>query len=203
MLDTWNKAEIWKQATRALAEEVDPGVMNMLHYGKAYLDSIERDIALIGVQSGVYEQMLNRRRIDEKLAKILSDLCGKSVRVLFVNGRPRIIERRKNQPVEPSPASEEEELAMLHAKYGDIMGIVNRHPVFVRATTPMVHGGWGYHKEVLTNYCKDYGPVAVLKGLREVAADPSVKRPRVFFRDELKAGRWGHKLTVTPSLTGA
>lgn len=63
----------------------------------------------------------------------------------------------------------------LFVKYGDILGIVTRHPTFKR-----VHGagngqGWGTWPQALTNYCKKKGVGVVLSTILEIEADPWVR----------------------------
>jgi|GEM_PF-1702887 len=106
------------------------------------------------------------------------------------------------KPIRRLKPADDSLLAALHATYGDIIGIVDNHPVFKAAHTPITKGGWGFKKKILTVYCKVYGADVVLTGLRVVANKPSVKRPRAYFTKELKNERWGKKLMVTADMTG-
>lgn len=198
-----DKVKAWNRAMQALAEEVDFGILTLVQ-NNGYLDSIEGGMALVGCKSFTLMEEFQRKRIRERLEPIFTELCKMPIRVNFVHGRPRIIEKPQ-QPVYETlkPMDDSEyELASLHAQYGDIIGIVDKHPVFVRAHTPIAQGGWGIFKKVLTRHCKDYGVLTVLEGLRTVANKPKIKRPRAYFLKELERGRWGHKLVITPSITG-
>lgn len=197
----WDKVKTWKLVLALVAEELDFGLLSLIQ-NNAYLDSLEGTIAKIGCKSYTMMEILQRKRVREKLEPIFSAICGFDVIVQFVQGRPRIIPKPSSTPssvFEPQPGSE---LEALHAQYGDIMGIVDRHPTFMKASRSIEKGGWGIFKGTLTRYCKDYGVLTVLEGLRETASQPMINKPRAYFVAELKRGRWGHKLTITPSLTG-
>lgn len=197
----WDKVKIWNRALRLLAEEVDFGMLTLVQKN-AYLDSLEDGVALIGCKSFTLMETFQRKQLYRKLEPILSELCQTEVVVQYAQGRPRIIEKPHPEMLNILMPIDDDELAALHAQYGDIMGIVDNHPVFVKAHTPIKNAGWGIFKKLLTKHCTDYGVMAVLTGLREVASKPKVKKPRAYFLKELQRGRWGHKLVVTPSIVG-
>lgn len=201
-----DKGKAWNRVMRALAEEVDFGTLAVVQ-DNGYLDSLEGNVALVGCKSFTLMEVFQRKRVREKLEPIFSELCNQPIQVKLVNGRPRIIEKPQQpvyQALQPMDGIDKDEraLASLHAQYGDIMGIVDKHPVFVQAQRPIENGGWGIFNKAMTRYCKDYGVLTVLTGLRTVARMAHVERPRAYFVNELKRGRWGQKLTVTPSATG-
>lgn len=99
------------------------------------------------------------------------------------------LETQSNVTVTNSEPGDEDE-ATLFQKYKDIMGIVDNHPVFRKATLQVEKGGWGIFPQILTNKCKEYGVMAVLNGIRYVANKPSVKNPRAFFLHALEKGQF-------------
>lgn len=197
----WDKVHVWNRALRLLAEEVDFGTLTMLQ-DNAYLDSLEDGNALVGCKSWAWLETFERKRLGGKLENALAEVCQISISLRFVHGRPRIIEKPLPAMYSTLKPMDDSEVASLHAQYGDIISIVDNHPVFVMAQTPINKGGWGIFKKILTRHCKDYGVQAVLDGLRDVASKPNVGRPRAYFLKELERGRWGHKLVITPSITG-
>jgi len=237
MTDIPNKIKLWQKACYHILEE-RPDIGYMLQ-DQAYLDSLERGHAVVGVKTWTLLEMLERKRIVPLLEQAFSELTGKPVQVKLAHGRPRIVERKPPNPIKPHlrpcgqcqqapencqcnygpwPQHESEsvetpnladtiqwaspELGALHAQYGDIMGIVDHHPVFVQATKPLIQGGWGIFNKELTNLCKDYGVLTVLKGLRDVASKPHVDRPRAYFLKNLKAGVYGHRLATSANILG-
>jgi len=231
-----NKIKLWKDACYHIQEKRSD--IAYLIQDNAYLDSLERGWAVIGVKSWNLLEMLERKRVVPLLEQAFSEITGKPIRVKLAHGRPRIIERKPPNPVKPhlrpcgkcqqSPQAcqcnygpwpqtppesdpvlpnpeihwKNAELGALHAQYGDIMGIVDNHPVFVQASKEFIKGGWGIFRKELTNLCKDYGADVVLKGLRDVANRPSAERPRAYFLRNLKAGVYGHKLAVGANIVG-
>ena len=203
--DIPNKPKLWQKVCYQVQEENEN--LGFLLQDKAYLDSLERGMAIVGVKSHPILEMLERKKAVPLLEKILSEMTGKPIQVLLAHGRPRIFEPKpKVQTVQQTGtkaiAWKDAELGALHAQYGDIMGIVDNHPVFVQACKPLPEGGWGIFNRELTNACKDYGAHVVLKGLRDVANRPDVDKPRGYFFKNLKAGVYGHKLAVPASPIG-
>ncbi len=227
-----NKIKLWQKACYRIQEEGSE--LGFLLQDKAYLDSLERGIAIVGVKSSALLDMLERKRAVPLLEKVFSELTGKPVSVKLAHGRPRLYERKAPSQIKPhlrpcgqcqktpndclceygpwpQPVAQaskpeidwkNEDLGALHTRYGDIMGIVDNHPVFVQACKPLTEGGWGIFNKELTNACKDYGADIVLKGLRDVANRPSVARPRSYFFKNLRTGVYGHKLAVPASPIG-
>jgi len=234
--DIPNKPKLWRKVCHQVQE--DHYELGFLLQDKAYLDSLERGLAVVGVKSYPILEMLERKRAIPILEQILTDLTGKPVQVKLAHGRPRLYEQKAPPRIKPhlracgkcqkkpndclceygpwpqeqtEPSSlqatpgiqwKNEDLGTLHARYGDIMGIVDNHPVFVQACKPLTEGGWGIFNKELTNACKDYGADIVLKGLRDVANRPSVDRPRSYFFKNLRTGVYGHKLAVPASPIG-
>jgi hypothetical protein len=227
MTEIPNKVKLWQNACYQILEE-RPDIGYLLQ-DKAYLDSLERGQAIVGVKTWNLLEMLERKRVVPLLEKVFTEIIGKPVQVKLTHGRPRIIERKPKPmpqqcsecgkspshcvceygPLAPKQAVSANaipwanpELGALHAQYGDIMGIVDNHPVFVQATKTLTKGGWGIFNKELTNLCKDYGADIVLKGLRNVANRPRAERPRAYFFKNLKAGVYGHKLAIGASVIG-
>jgi hypothetical protein len=194
MLD---KKLLWKMAVDLLEAELGPALFHMLRDG-CYLDSVEDGVAIVAAET---EHMRDfyRKRSAQPLKEAFSKLLKRPVTVKFAVGHPRIIENKPKSPPssqQSHPQTNDAELALLHERYGDIMGIVDHHPVFKKASMPVDKGGWGIFPQLLTNACKDYGVMPVLNGLRFVANRPSVVNPRAFFFTALRKGQFGHRLAV-------
>ena len=201
-----DKRSLWQDALTLAQEQAGFEVFTILQ-NKAYLDSIEQGVALIGAKSWTWVEVLEKKRIKPLLENVLSELLHQPIRVKLVVGRPRIIEKASPKPIRLSaPAGQinwsDPELGTLFEQYGDIMGIVDNHPVFMQATKPIAAGGWGIFPAILTNACKDYGVIPVLNGLRDTATKPRVTRPRAYFLRCLKSGVYGHKLAMSASIIG-
>lgn len=226
MLEFIDKRGLWQQVLAKVQEESGFDAYTMIQ-GQAYLDSVERGMAMIGVKSWQWIQTLERKRVHFLLQSVFSELMKQPVKIKLVLGHPRLIEKAPKPKAklcgqchqlhdiciceygphpEPRKAPEinwsHRELGALHEQYGDIMGIIHKHPVFVHAITPIEQGGWGIFPEILTNACKDYGAHVVLKGLRQTGQSARVKQPRAYFLDNLEAGRYGHKLGRSAEIIG-
>ena len=222
-----NKVKLWQEACYQILEE-RPDIGYLLQ-DKAYLDSLERGQAIVGVKTWNLLEMLERKHIVSLLEQVFTEITGKAIQVKLTHGRPRIIECKPKTmpqqcsecgkspshcvceygPLAPKQAASANtipwanpELGALHAQYGDIMGIVDNHPVFVQAAKPLTEGGWGIFNKELTLACKEYGVLTVLKGLRDVANKPHVSRPRAYFYKNLKAGTYGHRLATSANILG-
>lgn len=199
---TRNKVQIWQKVLREVAEMVDFGTLAMLR-DNAYLDSLDDGVAKIGCKSYTWRDVFHQKQLWKPLEQVFSELYDTKIRVIFAHGRPRIMENKTSQQAHNSLAeAQDAELKELHSQYGDIMGIVDNHPLFKQASTAVEKGGWGIWPQILTTSCKEYGVMTVLKGLRDVAASPDITRPRSYFLTCLRNGRWGHRLVITPSHTG-
>lgn len=225
MLEFIDKRGLWQQVLAHVQEESGFDMYTMLQ-NQAYLDSVERGIAIIGVKSWHWIQTLERKRVHFLLQSVLSELMNQPIQIKLVIGHPRLIEKAPTPKPKPcglclqrpeactceyGPHPHPElpkinwshpELGALHEQYGDIMGIIHNHPVFVHAITPIDQGGWGIFPEILTNACKDYGAHVILKGLRQTGQAARVKQPRAYFLDNLEAGVYGHKLARSADILG-
>jgi hypothetical protein len=199
-----NKIALWQDACYFIQEEHSD--IAFLIQDKAYLDSLEGNLAVVGVKTWTLLEAFERKRVVPLLEKAFSELTEKPIRVKLAHGRPRICEPKGNKPsAKPTDLDlhwKNEELGALHAQYGDIISIVDYHPVFVQACKPLTEGGWGIFNRELTNACKDYGADVVLKGLRDVANRPKADRPRSYFFTNLRAGVYGHKLATSADAIG-
>lgn len=228
MLEFVDKRTLWQRVLAKIQEESGFDTFTMLQQ-HAYLDSVERSMAIIGVKSWNWIETLERKRVHFLLQQVFSDLMKQAIKIKLVIGHPRLIEPQPKPVVQscgqcsqlqnacvceygphpqPEPNSENgikwshPELGALHERYGDIMGIVDNHPVFVHATKPIDQGGWGIFPQILTNACKDYGAHTVLKGLWHTGQAARVKQPRAFFLDNLESGVYGHKLARSADIIG-
>jgi hypothetical protein len=205
----------WKKAFwTSLVDEIETklsskGVFFLLRQG-AWLDSLEREIAFIATESE-YHCTLLARKASEPLAEVLSSTLKRNIRVRFVVGCQRIMEAALPESglslvydasTKPEKAYGEDELAILHDKYGDIMGIVDNHPLFKKVQASRERGGWGIFPQLLTKKCKEYGVISVLTGLRFVVNNPRVKDPRAFFLHAIDNGQFGHRLAVSAPTIG-
>lgn len=198
-----DKKQLWQDITEALAESIDPGLFFMLQQN-AYLDSLEFGKAVIAVRT-LSLQMICEKKLARKLENTFAKVIGRPVNVSIVLGQSRIIEKNSNQKftgLGKDLPEREAELTLLHRQYGDIMGIVDNHPVFRKASLPLTQGGWGLFPQVLTNACKDYGVLTILDGLRDTANRPNVRNPRAFFLSALMRGDYGYRLATGASIIG-
>ena len=198
-----DKQRLWQHITETLSESIDPGLFFMLRQD-AYLDSLELGKAVIAVRTESL-QVICEKKLARSLQKVFAETLNRPVTLSIVLGGPRIIEKRSNQAFAGQDTSTPEssaELALPHRQYGDIMGIVDNHPVFRQASLPLTQGGWGIFPQVLTNACKDYGVLTILDGLRDTASRTQVRNPRAFFLSALKRGDYGYKLARGASIIG-
>lgn len=85
---------------------------------------------------------------------------------------------------------------MLFERYGDVMGVVDNHPMFKRATLPVADGGWGVYPQALTNACKQHsingdlgtGVLKVLEALRFTANYRAARNKASFLWSVLRNG---------------
>lgn len=225
MLEFIDKRSLWQQVLAQVQELSGFDTYTMLQ-NQAYLDSVERGVALIGVKSWTWIQTLERKRVHFLLQSVFTELMKQSIQVKLVIGHQRLVEKAERpelkpcglcqqrpedciceydlhlQPKLPKIHWSQPELGALHEQYGDVMGIIHNHPVFVHAITPVNQGGWGIFPELLTNACKDYGADCVLKGLRQTGQSARVKQPRAYFLKNLESGRYGHKLAISAKSIG-
>jgi hypothetical protein len=88
------------------------------------------------------------------------------------------------------------EAAMLFERYGDVMGVVDKHPTFRKVTLPVAEGGWGVYPQALTNACKQHsvdgdlgtGVLKVLEAIRYTANYPAARNKAAFFWAVLRNG---------------
>jgi hypothetical protein len=198
-----DKKGFWLDVVDGLADRLDPGFYFMLR-NNTYLDRVERSEATVAVDSASLH-WLCERKYGRTISKAISEAMDQVVSVSFVYGPARICEKPKNELAprdNKGHDTEEMELVMLHDQYGDIMSIVDNHPVFHKASLPLTAGGWGIFPQILTNACKDYGILNILAGLRNIASRPSIQNPRGFFVTALERGDFGEKLTRGANILG-
>lgn len=78
------------------------------------------------------------------------------------------------------------EAAMLFERYGDVIDIISKHPVFQRITKDRKDGGWGVYPQALTLAVKNHalegdltmGLAIVVAAVREVLNYRAAKAPR-------------------------
>ncbi len=88
------------------------------------------------------------------------------------------------------------EASVLFDRYGDVMGVVDQHPAFRKATTPIDQGGWGLFPQALTNACKQHstdgdlgtGVLKVLEAIRYTANYRAARNKAAFFWAVLRNG---------------
>lgn len=88
------------------------------------------------------------------------------------------------------------EAEMLFERYGDVMGVVDNHPAFRKATAPIADGGWGLYPQALTSACKQHstdgdlgtGVLKVLEAIRYTANYRAARNKASFFWAVLKNG---------------
>ena len=170
----WKKL-FWASVVDGIEQEVDPGVFYLLR-SSAWLERLEEGTVFVAAHSRAEVQLVDKKA-RRPLEKALSRELGQAIRVRLEVGQPRIAEPvrqalattpEESKPDESPSRGEEVELANLHDKFGDIMGIVDNHPLFRKVQAHPNQGGWGLFPQVLTLKCKDYGVLAVLKALRFV-----------------------------------
>ena len=198
-----DKKGFWHDVVDALSDKMDSGFYFMLR-NNAYLDRLERGEAIISVGSESM-QRLCERKYAKMIAKAFSEEMNQAISVSFVYGPSRIIEKPREELVprdNKDRVSDELALAMLHDQYGDIMSIVDNHPVFRQASLPLTANGWGIFPQILTNACKDYGVLNVLSGLRKIASSPGIRNPRGYFLAALERGDFGGTLARGAQILG-
>jgi hypothetical protein len=195
-----DKKALWLQVLDDLSGQLDMGVFFRLR-NDTWLDNLTFGKAVLAVRTGTL-QTLCEKRLARTIEKAFSEAMDRPVSVSIVLGRSKIIEKRQKQDAMTHNRDESEELQRLHQTYGDIMGIVDNHPIFCKASLPMTAGGWGIFPQVLTNACKDYGVLTVLNGLRDTASRPKARNPRAFFLAALKRGDYGYKLARGADILG-
>lgn len=200
-----DKKAVWESALGEL-DELRPGSpMFWVLWNECFLDSVEDGLAIVGAPSDFHRSRI-QQSIQHHLREALEEVLGYPVRLKVVVGNPRAF----TKPTEavrvpenvPNMDAEAHELALLHERYGDIMGIVDNHPLFKKAGTPLDKGGWGIWPQKLTLYCKDFGVMAVLRCLRYMSNKPSIRKHRGFFFEVMDKGQFGHKLVVSRDFTG-
>jgi hypothetical protein len=204
-----DKRAVWEDITAMVEAAVGTAFYYTL-VSRCWLDSLEGDTAIVATDTEFMVSLV-RKRASRALGFAFSEYKGAPVSVQIVQGNPRIHAPMVNpedeeyvvhirSQVASSPYDREQaekcELAILHQRYGDIMGIVDNHPLFKRACRDIDKGGWGIFPQLLTNACKDYGVIAVRNGLSFVANRPSAKKPRALFFTLLREGKFGHRLVV-------
>jgi hypothetical protein len=197
-----DKKRLWKDVVNSTAEWIEPGLFFIL-LNRCYLDSLEGGKALIVAATETFQRMIEKNTLKALKAGFQEEKSP--VLEIQVMTRPRrIIESGQNNLLSTDDTADAKKTALkeLHEAYGDIMGIVDNHPVFKKACLPLVQGGWGIFPQLLTNACKDYGVITILYGLRYVSSRPGVKNPRAYFFDRLKRGEFGDKLVIGAELLG-
>ena len=205
----WKKA-LWTSLVDDIEAKLPSQALFFMLRDVAWLDRLEGKIAFVATESEFSRAML-ARKVCKPLGSALSQRLNRPVRVQFIVGRHRLWEAERagravavlyDPVLKPEKTDEAAELAILHERYGDIMGIVDNYPVFKKASLPVNKGGWGIFPQLLTEACKDYGVIPILNGLRFIANRPSIVNPRGFFFYALKKGQFGHRLAVSVPTIG-
>ena len=198
----FDKKALWEEVTARIEDQVDIGLFFLIR-NKCILDRIENTSAVIVAPSQTILYQMERYAA-KAIQTALEELIGHSIRISFILGRSRIFEdeRNKSKVTSNAGADPETELTELHRQYGDIMGVVDGHPVFRQACLAREKGGWGMFPELLTDACRDYGVLAVLQAVRHIGNRPGVQHPRARLLDELKRGKYGYKLAQGASILG-
>lgn len=212
LLNIPDKRALWKTILAEAEASLDPGLFFILA-DQCYIDAIDHNTVLI-VAPTFHSQQLIERKALRILTQVILRNAKNPLRVKVTVGKKQLYQsknRFQHLAKSPEVAYEEElqemhclvggdraelevefELAKLHGRYGDIMGIVDNHPLFKMASKPVDQGGWGVFPQLLTNACKDYGVVAVLNAL-EASQKPKIKNPRTFFLKRLASGTFGYR----------
>ncbi|WP_373533389.1 hypothetical protein [Vampirovibrio sp.] len=212
LLNIPNKKVLWKAILAEAEDSLDPGLFFML-LDQCYIDSIDDGIVLIVAPTRNIQRLIEQKAMRALTQAILKN-AKNPLSVKVTVGKKQLYQtksRFQHLAKSPDVPYEEEvhnvhcllggdrgeleaelELAKLHGRYGDIMGIVDNHPMFKEASKPVDQGGWGIFPQLLTNACKDYGVAAVLNAL-EAAQKPKIQNPRTFFLKRLAAGDFGYR----------
>lgn len=186
---------IWTMAVDEIEQEVSPGLYHMLRDGFE-LASVNEKQVIIRTESE-FSLGLVRRKASRALKSAFIGILDREVNVTFtVDKLDAVPVSSGSDFVEPHRVNDGDELAILHERYGDIMGIVDNHPLFCKASAPVDKGGWGIFPQLLTIACKEYTVMTVLTTLRFTAGKRSVRNPRAFFFKVLHNEQFGKKLTV-------
>jgi hypothetical protein len=198
-----DKKALWNYVTTRASEDLESGLAFML-MDRCYLDSIENGKAIIGTKTEAVRVQVERKAVTA-IQNAITEILGYSVQIAITLGRPRIFEKScftETLHYGRNVLGGEKEVEFLHNRYGDIMTIVDKQALFQQVCKPLDKGGWGLFRPVLTNACKDYGIVAVLKGLRETAERSDITKARAAFLSDLKQGKFGGKLPFGANILG-
>jgi hypothetical protein len=85
---------------------------------------------------------------------------------------------------------------ILFERYGDVMGVVDKHPTFRKVTLPVAEGGWGVYPQALTRACKEHsvdgdlgtGVLKVLEAIRYTANYRAARNKASFLWAVLRNG---------------
>lgn len=202
-----DKKALWQQAVTRLEAQLDPGLFYQL-LNRCYLDSLEQGKGLLIAPSPAIQTQIERKA-QRILEQSLTQLTQKPVRLQVALAKNRLYQVQTEPVINTRHLNEvatvltdERQLAELHATYGDIMGIVDNHPLFHQVCKPIPQGGWGIFPQLLTNACKDYGVLTVLEALQRVANKPGLKNRRAYFFSQLKTGSLGYRLAKPADILG-
>ncbi len=194
-----DKKAVWAEVVNALENALNPGQTFML-LKHSYLDSVEGDDATVVVDSDTIRGIFVRK-VKPQVTQALSDIMKRPIRLRIGVSKMQIQEQFLNEGAAVVPGSSPVRLSddetVLLERYGDIMGIVNNHPLFKRAISPIDRGGWGIFPQILTKKCKEFGITPVLHALRHTADLSSVRNRRAFFLHTLDKGQFGPRLAMS------
>lgn len=188
---------IWTIAVDEIEQEVSSGLYHMLRDGFE-LASVNEKQVIVRTESE-FNLDLARRKAGRALKNAFVGLLDREVNVTFTVDRLEAVPVSSGSDFSgPHRANDGDELTILHERYGDIMGIVDNHPLFCKATAPEDKGGWGIFPQLLTNACKEYSVMTVLATLRFTAGRNSVINRRAFFFTVLRKEQFGKKIIANP-----
>jgi hypothetical protein len=200
-----DKKAFWENILLESVEILDNLIFYSV-YQRYYLDSIHDNYAIIVAQTDVYRNFFLKnalRPIQTTFRKVLKK-PDFQLRVAVSKApllEELLPEGNYHLPFSPE-VDNKSDINTLHARYGDIMGIVDNHPLFVKVQMPLERGGWACWPQALTNRCKEYGIMPVLNAIRYVGNMPNAKNRRALLFHVIDNGHFGPKLTITPSLVG-
>jgi len=88
-----------------------------------------------------------------------------------------VFDSTNNSPEKPDSSQD----ALFIDKYGDIMGVVNGHPLCLKAVNQ-----WEVYPQALTNAMKQHGISKVIDALRYTANYKAAKSPAKFFWHQVR-----------------
>lgn len=145
-------------------------------------------------------------RLKERAPELMAQIANRTQELLVLGIASSDNEERRNQETMSFISSCNQdagahlgstEASMLFERYGDIMGVIDNHPLFKPVTRAREDGGWGIYPQALTNAVKKYavdgdygaGLDKVLDAIRYTKNYPAARNKAAFFWSVMENGK--------------